>query len=310
MRQGHLIEAFLEMLSAERGAAENTLEAYRRDLAHYGEHLFSRGHDFRDASADDIRDHLACLQKSAMAASTQARHLSAIRQFHRFLFADGLRADDPSGPVSSPRQGRGLPRIMSVDEVGRLIGLAESEAAKEAGTVAARGRAKRLYALIETLYASGMRVSELVALPAAAANSSQRFLMITGKGRKERLVPLSDRAHKALQEWRSFVVERGNGSTSSHLFPADSASGHFTRQAFARDLKALATRAQIDPSRLSPHVLRHAFASHLLANGADLRSVQQLLGHADISTTQIYTHVLEERLRKLVEEHHPLSRVP
>lgn len=308
MPRSHLIEAFLEMLSAERGAANNTLAAYDRDLASYAQHLSTRGRDLLNATPDDIRDHIAALERSAMASSTQARHLSAIRQLHRFLYADGMRNDDPSGPISNPRQGRSLPKVMSMEEVSALLELAEEEAAKEKGSIAAIGRSKRLHVLIETLYASGMRVSELVSLPANVAKNGQRFLTITGKGNKERLVPLSQPALKALREWLAFKKSHNHNIDSAYLFPSDSASGHITRQAFARDLKRLATKAHIDPARLSPHVLRHAFASHLLANGADLRAVQQLLGHSDISTTQIYTHVLEERLKKLVVDHHPLGK--
>lgn len=308
MSQSHLIEAFLEMLSAERGAASNTLAAYDRDLALYAQQLSARGRNLLNASSDDIREHLCGLERSAMASSTQARHLSAIRQFHRFLYADGIRTDDPSGPISNPRQSRSLPKVMSVEEVSRLLELASEEAARERSSIAAASRAKRLHVLIETLYASGMRVSELVSLPVNVANAGQRFLTITGKGNKERLVPLSQPALAALREWLEFTKAHDQGIDSVFLFPSDSSSGHFTRQAFARDLKKLAIKAHIDPARISPHVLRHAFASHLLANGADLRAVQQLLGHSDISTTQIYTHVLEERLKKLVEEHHPLGK--
>ncbi len=297
------------MLSAERGAAENTLSAYERDLSSYAEHLSGRGHDFLKASADDIRDYLSGLERSSMAPSTQARHLSAIRQFHKFLFAEGIRGDDPTGPISNPRLGRPLPKVMSIEEVSRLLELAESEALSAKDTDAAIVRAKRLYALIEILYASGMRVSELVSLPANVARHGQRFLSISGKGNKERLVPLSKPALAALGDWLKLKKTHKKYSDSPYLFPAGSASGHLTRQAFARDLKRLAARAHIDPARLSPHVLRHAFASHLLANGADLRVVQQLLGHSDISTTQIYTHVLEERLKKLVTDHHPLGKV-
>ncbi len=307
MRQGHLVEAFLEMMSAERGAARNTLEAYLRDLSAYGSHLSALGRDFLDADADDIRVLLRNLESSGMAASTQARQLSAIRQFHRFLYSEGRRGDDPTGTVASPRLKRPLPKIMSVEEVGRLISRARAEAGSVDGADQQIRMATRMLALLETIYATGMRVSELVALPVSAA-SAVRFFSITGKGNKERLVPLSAPAREALSAW----LEKRQASglePSPWLFPADSESGHVSRQVFARDLKALGARAGIPAARLSPHVLRHAFASHLLQNGADLRIVQQLLGHSDISTTQIYTHVLDERLKKLVEDNHPLARI-
>ncbi|MGI9402250.1 MAG: site-specific integrase, partial [Rhizobiaceae bacterium] len=198
MKHTHLIEAFLEMLSAERGAAENTLEAYERDLGSYGRHLSGCGRNFLNSSSDDIRQHLAGLEKTAMASSTQARHLSAIRQFHRFLYADGIRTDDPSGSLANPRQSRNLPKVMTVDEVSRLLELARAEAEMERGSIAAISRAKRLHVLVELLYASGMRVSELVSLPANVARTGQRFFTIIGKGSKERLVPLSQPAMSAL----------------------------------------------------------------------------------------------------------------
>jgi len=304
--QQHLVENFLEMMSAERGAAGNTLASYGRDLADYGAHLKSAGRDFLGAGVDDVRSHLERLAASGMKASSQARHLSAIRQFHRFLYAEGFRGDDPCGPVSAPKLARPLPKVMSIAEVDRLIGLAEAEAAK-AARPGPKLRAARLLALLELLYATGMRVSELVSLPAGAARARQPFLTVTGKGNRERIVPVSDRAKAAMAKYLSAREGAGKTAQSTHLFPAAGAEGHFTRQAFARDLKDLAARAGLDAAKISPHVLRHAFASHLLQNGADLRVVQQLLGHSDISTTQIYTHVLDERLRRLVEENHPLA---
>jgi integrase/recombinase XerD len=306
LRQRHLVESFLEMMSAERGAAANTLSAYARDLEAWGAHLEAAGVDFTGASPDHVRGFMEKLAGDGMAASTQARRLSAVRQLHRFLFAEGLRGDDPSSPVSSPKLQRPLPKIMSVAEVERLIGQARTDA-QEAGTGRGELAAIRLLALLETIYATGMRVSELVSLPASAARA-ERFLTITGKGNKERLTPLSNPARVAMAGWLAARKAAGL-APSPWLFPADSASGHLSRQVFARDLKALGGRAGIASARLSPHVLRHAFASHLLQNGADLRIVQQLLGHSDISTTQIYTHVLDERLRKLVEENHPLAKM-
>jgi integrase/recombinase XerD len=314
LRHNHLVETFLEMMSAERDAAGNTLDSYSRDLAAYGAHLLESGRGMADSSPDDIRAYLERLARAGMAASTQARHLSSIRQFHRFLFAEGLRGDDPCGAIATPKLGRPLPKIMSVAEVERLLSTAAAEADDERGKSGRKGRAGqaprlRMLTLLETLYATGMRVSELVSLPVGATQGDEKFLGITGKGNKERLVPLSQPACDALRRWLDARDQWPACRASRFLFPAGSARGHLTRQAFARDLKALASRAGLFAGKISPHVLRHAFASHLLANGADLRAVQQLLGHSDISTTQIYTHVLDERMRKLVEEHHPLAKV-
>ena len=309
MKEFHLAEAFLEMMSAERGAAKNTLTSYQRDLEFYGEHLASMGSSFSHAITQHVEKHLQNLNAKGMSASTQARHLSSIRQFHKFLFAEGIRTDDPCATIDSPKLGRPLPKIMSIEEVDHLIGLAEEEAKSDKGTPAKRLRAARLYVLIEMLYATGLRVSELVSLPRTAANASGRFLTIVGKGNKERIVPLSDKGKDAIALYMSHLKAEGKNEESKYLFPAKSATGHYARQVFARDLKELALRAGLDAAKISPHVMRHAFASHLLQNGADLRSVQQLLGHADISTTQIYTHVLDERLKQLVEEHHPLGKV-
>jgi len=304
----HLLEAFLEMMSAERGAAENTLSSYERDLFRYGEYLNSVGSRFSTANTAQVQEHLSSLNAEGLSASTQARHLSAIRQFHKFLFAENIRTDDPCGIIDSPKLGRPLPKVMSIKEVDALIGLAYTEATNTKGTPVKKIRTSRLYALIEMLYATGLRVSELVSLPASSANASGRFLTILGKGNKERIVPLSDRSKDAIGLYINTLKLKPKDVTSRYLFPANSETGHYTRQVFGRDLKALATRAGLDSAKISPHVLRHAFASHLLQNGADLRSVQQLLGHADISTTQIYTHVLDERLKQLVQEHHPLGK--
>ncbi|HMN86367.1 MAG TPA: site-specific tyrosine recombinase XerD [Bauldia sp.] len=288
VRGGHHVEAFLEMMSAERGAAPNTLAAYRRDLDDYLLYLHHRGLSPERASTEAVRGYLLHLDEAGFAARSAARHLSAVRQFHRFLFSEGARGDDPTGTVAGPRRPARLPKVMSEADVDRLIGAARAEAAKEGLSDAARVRAMRLHALLELLYATGLRVSELVGLKAAALRGDARFFRVKGKGGHERIVPLTDAARAA---------------TSAYL----GARGHLTRQHFARDLKALAVGIGLPAAKVSPHVLRHAFASHLLQNGADLRVVQQLLGHADISTTQIYTHVLEERLRTLVAEHHPLA---
>lgn len=299
-RSGLDSENFLEMLSAERGAAANTLESYRRDLDGYLDHLTRRGHDACEATPEDIRSWLQAMSKAGMAASTAARRLSAIRQFHKFLYTEGRRADDPAATIDSPRQGRALPKILSEEEVSLLL-----EVARGDGSPAAL----RITALLEMLYATGMRVSELVQLPLSAVARDQDFIVVRGKGAKERLVPLTQKAREAIA---AFKAVRGKfiakGAESKWLFPSNGKEGHLTRQRFGQMLKELAIMSGISPARVSPHVLRHAFASHLLAHGADLRTIQQLLGHADISTTQIYTHVLNDRLIRLVGEKHPLAR--
>lgn len=303
-----LAESFLEMMSAERGASANTLSAYQRDLQRYLAFLAGCGTGCADCSKADLADFTGYLGRQGMAPSSQARILSCVRQFHRFLYGEGIRADDPAASLGAPRRARPLPKIMSVEEVDRLIALAEQELAQARQVSdAATRRAARMHALIECLYATGLRVSELIGLPYSAARQEGRFISVTGKGNKERLVPLSARARDAIALHAGLLAQARGDGAPEYLFPADSLSGHITRQAFARDLKSLAMRAGLAPSRVSPHVLRHAFASHLLQNGADLRIVQQLLGHADISTTQIYTHVLDERMRELVHAHHPLA---
>lgn len=303
MRSGARIEAFLEMMSAERGAADNTLASYRRDLEDAAEHIG----DLAGADPAAIRAYLGDIAARGFAPSSQARRLSALRQFYKFLYAEGLRPDDPTGTLDSPKKGRALPKIMSEAETGRLLDRAAAEAADASVGDNARIAARRMQALVEVLYATGLRVSELVGLPLTVALRDERFFIVRGKGSKERVVPLSAKAREAMRLW---LVERGRvpaWAESLFLFPAASESGHLPRQVFARELKGLAARAGIAAAKISPHVLRHAFASHLLQNGADLRAVQQLLGHSDISTTQIYTHVLEERLVRLVNDHHPLA---
>jgi integrase/recombinase XerD len=301
-RDAALVEAFLEMLAAERGASANTLAAYRRDLDDFRAYAGP----LAGASAADLRLYIAGLAERGLAATSQARRLSALRQFFRFLLAEGLREDDPTSTAERPKPRRSLPKVLSVDDVDRLLDAAR-EGATAAGLSPARRLATcRLLALLELLYATGLRVSELVSLPAAAGKGERPFLAVRGKGGRERLVPLNGAARAALSEYRALRAAQGKAD-SKWLFPADSASGHLTRQAVARDLKAVAARAGLSTSKLSPHVLRHAFATHLLSGGADLRALQTLLGHADISTTQIYTHVLDERLKQLVNEHHPLA---
>lgn len=306
MRASLAIENFLEMMSAERGAAHNTLESYRRDLEACAEVMTARGINLAEAKTDDIRHVIDGMANEGFAATSQARRLSAIRQFFRFLYSEGFRQDDPTGVIDAPKKQKPLPKIMSVENVGRLLDRADLEA-KEALEPADLIKALRLHALLETLYATGLRVSELVGLPASVARTDHRFLIVRGKGSKDRMVPLSQKAREALQRFLSLRDSLPGYDDNPWLFPAFSESGHLARQVFARELKSLAARAGLSSASISPHVLRHAFASHLLQNGADLRTVQQLLGHADISTTQIYTHVLEERLHKLVSEHHPLA---
>lgn len=297
-------EAFLEMMSAERGAAANTLEAYRRDLDDAGIVLAGRGTSLARAQAADIRALLGELASRGFSAASQARRLSALRQFYKFLHAEGLRQDDPTGVIDSPRKSRSLPKVLSIEEVTRLLAQAESDIAA-ARDAAERSQRIRFRALLELLYATGMRVSELVGLPHRVLADDGRFLVVRGKGAKERMVPMSRPARAAVEAW---IETKGSDvNEQGFLFPANSAEGHLSRQVFARELKEVAARAGISVAKVSPHVLRHAFASHLLAGGADLRAVQELLGHADISTTQIYTHVLDQRLRQLVNEHHPLA---
>ncbi|GMB83400.1 site-specific tyrosine recombinase XerD [Shinella zoogloeoides] len=301
------VESFLEMMSAERGAAANTLQSYERDLEDARSFLNERGVRLAEATPDDLRAYLGHLTKQGFAASSQARRLSALRQFFKFLYGEGLRGDDPTGILDAPKKGRSLPKTLSVDDVTRLIARAEAEALEPGGNLILK---RRMHLLVELLYATGLRVTELVSLPASVLAQTGRFLIVKGKGNKERMVPLSRAAVAALEAYGEVLAAAigDDPAAGDFLFPAESKEGHLPRQVFARDLKALAGRAGIRAETLSPHVLRHAFASHLLQNGADLRAVQELLGHSDISTTQIYTHVLEERLHQLVQTHHPLAK--
>ncbi|MBP2300450.1 site-specific tyrosine recombinase XerD [Azospirillum picis] len=299
------LDAFLDMLTAERGAAANTRMAYERDLADLGRWLAQRGLPLEKAGTEDLRAYLAVQSKEG-APRTVARRLSAMRQFYRFLLAEGRRTDDPASPLDSPKQGRPLPKILTEAEVSAMLATAEARGGPEG---------LRLVALLEVLYATGLRVSELVGLPMTAIMRDGRGLLVRGKGGKERMVPLSDPALAAMAAYiplRLHFVPAAAGQEAGHspfLFPSrSSAEGHLTRQRFAQLLKQLAIDSGIDPEKVSPHVLRHAFATHLLDHGADLRSVQKMLGHADIATTQIYTHVVSERLRKVMHDHHPLAR--
>ncbi|MBB4019252.1 integrase/recombinase XerD [Chelatococcus caeni] len=308
MRDDRLIALYLDMLAAERGASANTLAAYGRDLEDYTTFLAAAGTGLTDADAATVRAYLQDVHARGFKASSAARRLSAVRQLHKFLYAEGYRGDDPTGAIEGPKQGRPLPKVLSVAEVDRLIATAHEGIDDEKRPLRERRRAARLACLLELIYATGLRVSELVSLPVAAARTKERFLLVKGKGGKERLVPLTEAARRAMRTWLDLAATgEAADRPSPWLFPADSESGHLTRQAFARELKDLAIAAGLDPARVSPHVLRHAFASHLLQNGADLRIVQELLGHADIATTQIYTHVLDERLKAMVRDLHPLA---
>ncbi|HVZ50971.1 MAG TPA: site-specific tyrosine recombinase XerD [Pseudolabrys sp.] len=302
-----LIELFLDMQAAERGAGANTLAAYRNDLADLSAHLRAKGVSVAKAGTDDLRGYLASLDERGFKASSLARRLSALRQLYRFLYAEGKRGDDPAAVLEGPKRARALPKVLSIAEVDALMTQAQADAADAEQPPAVRLRAARLLCLLEVVYATGLRVSELMGLPASAARREQNMLVVRGKGGKERLVPLNGAAKRAMQDYLALRETAKRDAASKWLFPSFGEQGHLTRQHFARELKALGARCGITPSRLSPHVLRHAFASHLLHNGADLRVVQTLLGHADISTTQIYTHVLEDRLKSLVRDLHPLG---
>lgn len=296
------LTAFLEMLSVERNAAANTLAAYRRDLADFADFLSGRGLKLDEATPEALKSYLARLARDGIAPASSARKLSALRQFHRFLLAENWRGDDPTLLLESPKRRQTLPKVLSREEMDHLIATAHAGALNQSLTPGRRLQAARLACLVEIAYASGLRVSELVALPASAARPGLKMLIVRGKGGKERLVPVSEPARQAIAAYLALRPP----PPSPWLFPSHGKSGHLTRQHFARDLKEIGALAGIDPVRLSPHVLRHAFASHLLHGGADLRVVQQLLGHADISTTQIYTHLPDERLHGLVRDHHPL----
>jgi integrase/recombinase XerD len=302
-----LIELFLDMLAAERGAGENTLAAYRNDLEDLSAHLRASRSTIANATTDSLRKFLASLAERGYKSSSLARRLSAVRQLYRFLYSEGKRSDDPAAVLEGPKRARSLPKVLSIADVDKLLKTARANSDNTKQPPLQRLRAARLLCLLEVVYATGLRVSELVALPAAAARRDQRMLVVRGKGGKERLVPLNKQAKRAMAEYLELRGKAERDKESKWLFPSFGEQGHLTRQHFARELKTLGATCGIHSSRLSPHVLRHAFASHLLHNGADLRVVQTLLGHADISTTQIYTHVLEERLKTLVRDLHPLA---
>jgi integrase/recombinase XerD len=307
-----LINLFLDMLAAEQGAGDNTLDAYRRDLTDFSEFLARSGQTFASAQTQALRDYLADLDGRGFKSSSVARRLSAMRHLFRFLLNERVRGDDPAAILSGPKRGRGLPKVLSISDVDRMLTRAKELTQAPEASALERLRAMRLYCLLEVLYATGLRVSELVALPLSASRRDARMIVVRGKGDKERLVPLNEASRQAMADYLAGIEalkqdKKKNAAASKWLFPSFGESGHLTRQHFARDLKELAAASGLAPRLVSPHVLRHAFASHLLHNGADLRIVQTLLGHTDISTTQIYTHVVEERLKSLVRDLHPLA---
>ena len=307
-----LINLFLDMLAAEQGAGDNTLQAYRRDLTDFSEFLARSGQTFAATDTQKLRDYLADLDIRGFKSSSVARRLSAMRHLFRFMLNERVRKDDPAAILSGPKRGRGLPKVLSISDVDRMLTKAKDLTQEAEASALERLRAMRLYCLLEVLYATGLRVSELVSLPISASRRDARMIVVRGKGDKERLVPLNDASRQAMADYLAAIEAQKSGKSknagaSKWLFPSFGESGHLTRQHFARDLKELAGAAGLAPRLVSPHVLRHAFASHLLHNGADLRIVQTLLGHTDISTTQIYTHVVEERLKSLVRDLHPLA---
>jgi len=307
-----LTNLFLDMLAAEQGAGDNTLDAYRRDLTDFSAFLTRSGQNFAGAETQALRDYLADLDGRGFKSSSVARRLSAMRHLFRFLLNERIRTDDPAAILSGPKRGRGLPKVLSISDVDRMLTRAKELTEVPETSAPQRLRAMRLYCLLEVLYATGLRVSELVALPRSAAQRDIRMIVVRGKGDKERLVPLNEPSRQAMADYLAATdaqktEKKKNAVNSKWLFPSFGESGHLTRQHFARDLKELAAASGLAPRLVSPHVLRHAFASHLLHNGADLRIVQTLLGHTDISTTQIYTHVVEERLKSLVRDLHPLA---
>jgi integrase/recombinase XerD len=299
-RQDGLIDAFLEMMSAERGAGANTLAAYTRDLADFAGFVKGR---IADASREDIRAYLGHLSKSGMAASSQARRLSALRQFFGFLYGEGTRKDNPTEAVDAPKLSRPLPKILSAEDMEAMIAAAAGDDAD----------AKRLTCIVEMLYAAGLRVSELAGLPLQAVKTRESFILVKGKGNKERLAPINGNARAAIDAYLDVRIEfLPKGPRRAHaerfLFCSRAAEGYLSRQRLYQLLKGLALKAGLDPAKVSPHVLRHAFATHLVEGGADLRAVQTLLGHADIATTEIYTHVAKDHLKKVMHKAHPLAK--
>ncbi|KAF0675194.1 tyrosine recombinase [Profundibacterium mesophilum] len=306
MTMGHRIEAFLEAQAAELGAARNTRLAYARDLRSFADWLERRGSDFDRAAQGDIEAYLVDCDAQGLSRATRARRLSAIRQLYRFAFEEGWRESNPAITMKGPGRDRRLPGTLDHDEVDRLLTAARGTARAEADRL-------RNTCLMELLYATGMRVSELVSLPLSAARGDPQMLLVRGKGGRERLIPLSAPARRALADWLAVLDARNDAAPAGtvaprFLFPSHGAAGHLTRHRFYVMVKEFAVAGGVSPGKVTPHTLRHAFATHLLAGGADLRAIQTMLGHADLSTTEIYTHVLDARLNALVLEHHPLAR--
>jgi len=296
------VPTFLEAIQAENDAADNTLKAYARDLSNFLGYLGSNNKSAKTASRNDVEEYLQSLERKGLSKSTRARRLSAIRQLYRFAFLEGWRPDDPSSLIQGPKRGRRLPASLSESDVQKLL-----YAIRHSGRTPAE--TSRNVCMMELLYAAGLRVSELVGLPVSATRGDPRMILVKGKGGRERMVPISTKARKALASWlkiRDAGLENSH-QTSPYLFPSRGKTGHFTREAFFLLIKKTAVQAKLNPDSISPHKLRHAFATHLLAHGADLRAIQTMLGHADIATTEIYTHVLENRLNELVQSFHPLS---
>ena len=315
INENNLIENFLEMIAGERAASQNTLYSYQTDLEAFAENIKlyntpSEGASLLKLSPEGIRAYFKRMQKEGMASSSAARKLSAIRGFFKFIMAEEIRSDNPAGLIESPKIGRALPKFLTKEQVGKLLDLTQKNAQKSINKEGDYdSKALRLCVLTELLYATGMRVSELVTLKTSFFKSGEPYIFIKGKGGKERLVPLSTRALAAVRNYIEVMILKDKSFLKKKwLFPSHSASGHLTRQRYAVLLKAFAGDLKINPKQLSPHSLRHAFATHLLAGGADLRAVQKMLGHSDISTTQIYTHVLKERLKSLVYSKHPLMK--
>ena len=300
------ISTFLEAMAAEHGAARNTLLSYGRDLQDFSGWLGAHKGSFETAQRADIETYLVACDAQGLSKATRARRLSAIRQLFRFAHEEGWRMDHPAQRIHGPGASRALPKTIAADDVVRLIDAAATSGRTDLDK-------QRNHALMELLYATGLRVSELVGLPLAAVLGDPRMILVRGKGDKERMVPLTNSARSALAPWISHVQQeaalaRKSGKPASRfLFPSSGIEGHITRQQFHHLIKEWSLKAGLDPARITPHTLRHAFATHLLAGGADLRVIQTLLGHADLSTTEIYTHVLEDQLRDLVLNHHPLS---
>lgn len=307
MPSTHWISAFLEAQAAEAGAARNTLLAYGRDLKDFESWLVHRNMTFDSVQKPEVESYLISCDDEGLSRATRARRLSAIKQLFRFAFEEGWRSDNPAMQVSGPGRDKRLPKTLTEEEVDRLLDAARDSGRNEADRV-------RNTCLMELLYATGMRVTELVSLPVSAARGDPRMLLILGKGGKERMVPLSPPARDALRAWLKLrdaaeADKKAKGQPpSKYLFASRGAAGHLTRHRFYLLIKELAVAAGVSPQKVTPHTLRHAFATHLLANGADLRSIQTLLGHADVATTEIYTHVLEARLNELVLTHHPLAK--